>query len=150
MDINSFEDVVKFAIAREEDAIQTYGRMSRKTQASGLKKMLLELQEEEKSHKQLLQDIDDSKIRNLVIKDVPDLKITDYLTKEPPDENMTIQDLLILAAKKEQEAITLYSCLADNAEDQKLKKLFQFLVQQEKGHKLKLEKEYDEHILEQD
>ena len=63
---------------------------------------------------------------------------------------MTFQDLLIFAAKKEQEAVDLYSNLEENAEDDELKKLFQFLVQQEKAHKLKLEKEYEEHVLEED
>jgi rubrerythrin len=63
---------------------------------------------------------------------------------------MTFQDLLIFAAKKEQEAVDLYSNLEENAEDDELKKLFQFLAQQEKAHKLKLEKEYEEHVLEED
>ncbi|MBN1222639.1 MAG: ferritin family protein [Candidatus Aminicenantes bacterium] len=150
MNMTSFESVVKSAIAREEAAIKTYGSLAQRAKSPGLKKMLLELQDEEKAHKKLLENIDDAKIQDLVIKDVPDLKISDYLTDEPPAEDMTIQDLLILAAKKEQEAVMLYTNLADNAKDQELKKLFQFLIQQEKSHKLMLEKEYDEHVLEQD
>jgi rubrerythrin len=63
---------------------------------------------------------------------------------------MTFQDLLILAAKREQEAVLLYSGMAESVDDPELKKLFGFLIQQEKSHKLKLEKEYDEHVLEQD
>jgi rubrerythrin len=150
MDLSNFQDILELAISREEEAIATYGKMSELTQSPGLKDLLLELQEEEKKHKSLLEGITDQKILSFVIKEVPDLKISDYLTEEPPTEDMTFQDLLIFAAKKEQEAVELYSNLEENAEDEELKKLFQFLIQQEKTHKLKIEKEYDEHVLEWD
>lgn len=150
MDLSSFQDILKFAISREEEAIASYGKMSEKTQSPGLKELLLELQEEEKNHKRLLEGITDSKIESFEIKEIPDLKISDYLTEETPAEKMTFQDLLIYAAKKEQEAVELYSNLELYAQDEELKKLFQFLIQQEKTHKLKLEREYDDHVLEWD
>jgi len=86
----------------------------------------------------------------LEIKEVTDLKIGDYLTEEPPTDDMTFQDLLIIAAKKEQEAVEIYSTLERNADVEELKRLFQFLIQQEKAHKLKLESEYEKHVLEED
>ena len=150
MEISNFQDILKFAISREEEAIASYKIMGEMIQSPGLKELLLELQEEEKKHKSLLEGITDQKIARFEIKKVPDLKISDYLTEETPAEGMTFQDLLIFAAKKEQEAVDLYSNLEENAEDDELKKLFQFLAQQEKAHKLKLEKEYEEHVLEED
>ncbi|NOR13728.1 MAG: hypothetical protein GQ545_10795 [Candidatus Aminicenantes bacterium] len=150
MDPAKFQDILKFAISREEEAIASYRKMSEKTQSPGLRELLIDLQEEEKNHKSLLEEITDQKIASFKIKEVPDLKISDYLTEEPPAEEMTFQDLLIFAAKKEQEAVELYSNLERNAEDEDLKKLFQFLILQEKTHKLKLEKEYEEHVLEED
>lgn len=150
MDLSNFQDILKFAISREEAAITAYGNLSEKAQAPGLKELLLELQEEEKNHKKLLEGIEEQKIESFEIKEVPDLKITDYLVKEAPGEAMTFQDLIIFAAKKEQEAVDLYTNLESNAEDEELKNLFQFLIQQEKTHKLKLEKEYEEHVLEWD
>jgi rubrerythrin len=150
MDLSNFQEILKFAISREEEAIATYGTMSEMIQSPGLKELLLELQEEERKHKRLLEGITDEKIERFSIKKVPDLKISDYLTEETPSENMTFQDLLIFAAKKEQEAVELYSNLEENADDDELRKLFQFLILQEKAHKLKLEKEYDDHVLEWD
>lgn len=150
MDLSSFQDILKFAISREEKAIESYEKLSDLTQSPGLKQLLFELQEEEKKHKSLLEGITDQKIDSFKIKEVPDLKISDYLTEETPSEDMNFQDLLIFAAKKEQEAVDLYSNLAKNAEDEELEKLFQFLIQQEKTHKLRLEKEYDDHVLEWD
>ena len=79
-----------------------------------------------------------------------DLKISDYLVEEPPSAEMTFQDLLIFAAKKEQSAVEMYSKLAERSKSDELKKLFAFLVEQEKDHKLKLESEYEKHVLEWD
>jgi len=150
MDFTNFQNVIDFAIEREEDAIESYGNMLEKTRIPGLKELLSELQEEEKKHKKLLQNINPETIANLKIKDVTDLKISDYLVEEPTSPDMNFQDLLIFAAKKEKKAADLYSQLSARSEDPDLKKLFDFLVQQEKSHKLKLEKEYDEHVLEWD
>ncbi|MFO7866079.1 MAG: ferritin family protein [Candidatus Aminicenantes bacterium] len=150
MNFSNFRDVIDFAIKREEEAIESYGDMLEQTRMPGLKELLSELREEEKKHKKLLQNISSEKIETLKIKDVTDLKISDYLVEEPTGQDMNFQDLLIYAAKKEKKAADLYSQLSERSEDPELKKLFDFLVQQEKSHKLKIEKEYDDHVLEWD
>jgi rubrerythrin len=146
--MQTFEDFIKFAIKREEEAIKTYGDIASIAKTPGLKKLLLELQEEEKNHRKLLQNITEEKIELLEIKEVTDLKISDYLVEETPSADMNFQDLLILAAKKEQKAVDLYSDLERKVTKKELKKLFEFLIQQEKAHKLKLEEEYEKHVLE--
>lgn len=150
MELSNFNQVIQFAIAREEDAIKGYGKMINVAKTPGLQKLLLELQEEEKNHKKLLQDITEEKIESLKIKEVTDLKISDYLIEEPVAAEMTFQDLLIFAAKKEQKAVDLYSAMKGKVETEELEKLFEFLIQQEKSHKLKLEEEYEKHVLEWD
>lgn len=146
--MQTFEDFIEFAIKREEEAIKAYGDIARIAKTPGLKKLLLDLQEEERNHKKLLQDITGEKVESLEIKEVDDLKISDYLVEEPPSPDMNFQELLILAAKKEQKAVDLYSDLERKVSKKELKKLFEFLIQQEKSHKLKLEEEYEEHVLE--
>lgn len=150
MDLRNYEDIIKFAISREEAAIDAYGDMSQKTRTPGLRELLLDLQKEEENHKKLLEDISEEQIASFNSEEVIDLKITDFLTEEPPSEDMTFQDLLILAAKKEQEAVKLYTRLMEDTDNEELKKLFDFLVTQEKSHKLKLETEYEKHVLEND
>lgn len=150
MDLTNFGDIIGLAISREEAAIKAYGDMSEKAQSPGLRELLRELQDEEKNHKRLLENISETQIQDFEIKEVPDLKISDYLTEEKTKEEMTFQNLLVLAAKKEQEAVDLYSNLEQNADEAELKKLFQFLIQQEKNHKLKLETEYEKHVLTSD
>lgn len=149
METNTFEQIIEFAIQREEDAIKAYGDMVEMAETPGLKTLLAELQNEERNHKKLLQDMTEERIESLKVKDVVDLKISDYLVEEPPSADMNFQDLLILAAKKEQMAVELYSNLAEQAEQDDIKKLFEFLVMQEKSHKLKLEKEYETRVLDE-
>ena len=149
MALKSFDEIIKFAIKREEDAIRSYGEMAEKTNMPGLKKLLIDLQSEEKNHKRMLENINQEKLKLYEAKKVPDLKITDHLLEEPMEPEMNFQELLIYAAKKEQKAADLYSELASQAMDEDLKKTFEFMVQQEKSHKLKLEKEYEDHVLEE-
>lgn len=150
MDLTNFQQVIHFAIEREEEAIKSYGKMIDMAKTPGIEKLLLELQEEEKNHKKLLLEITAEKIKPLEIEEVTDLKISDYLVEEPLSEEMNFQDLLVFAAKKEQKAAELYSAMARKAKTEELKKLFEFLIQQEKSHKLKLEEEYEKHVLEWD
>ncbi len=146
--MQTFEDFIEFAIKREEEAIKAYGDLAGIAKTPGLKKFLLDLQEEERNHKKLLQNITEEKVESLEIKETDDLKISDYLVEESPSPDMNFQDLLILAAKKEQKAVDLYSDLERKVSKKELKKLFEFLIQQEKSHKLKLEEEYEKHVLE--
>lgn len=150
MTFENYADVIQFAIAREEGAIKSYGELSEKAKNPGLKELLLELQAEEKKHKQMLEDMTPERIATLKLKQVMDLKISDYMVEENLDDGMNFQDLLIYAAQKEQRAADLYSELAERSDDPALKKMFLFMAEQEKGHKLKLEKEYDEHVLWED
>jgi rubrerythrin len=149
MDNSNFVDIILFAIKREEDAYRAYGEMSKVAETPGLKKLLLELQAEEKKHKELLQDITSEDIENLETHKVVDLKISDFLTEEPTTPDMTFQDLLIFAAKKEQQAVELYTGMKAAVKSDQFKKMFDFFIEQEKEHKLKLETEYEKHVLEE-
>ena len=150
MNFTGFNDILKFAIDREEEAISAYGRMSEIAQTPGLQQMCLELQEEERGHKRLLEDITPQRMGEIEVREVTDLKISDYLVEEPLTEEISFQDLLIFAAKKEQKAVEFYEMMRDRVEDPESRKLFSYLIEQEKTHKLRLETEYDQSVLEDD
>lgn len=150
MKLSSFEEIIQFAIKREEEAGRTYGEMAEMSKGAGLKKLLQELKKDEMNHKKLLQNLTKEKIGFAEIKNVTDLRISDYLVEEPLKEDINFQVLLIFAAKKEQKAMELYSDLAQRSEGKEQRKLFSFLEMQEKSHKLKLETEYERHVLSQD
>lgn len=62
----------------------------------------------------------------------------------------TARTLLIFAARKEHKAAQLYSALALRSTKDGQRKLFEFLAGQEKTHKLRLESEYERHVLGED
>ncbi|MFB0566500.1 MAG: ferritin family protein [Candidatus Aminicenantaceae bacterium] len=150
MKLSTFDDAVQFAIKREEEAIQGYGRMIEVTETPGVQELLMDLQGEERNHKKMLQDLTEGRVESYEPAGVVDLKISDYLEEETLDVDMDFQTLLIFAAKKEQKAVELYSDLAQNAKNEELRRLFEFLIEQEKSHKLKLETEYEKHVMMED
>jgi rubrerythrin len=137
-------------VKREEEAARAYADLQARTRSQSLKKLLAELENDEKHHKELLVGLTGVLPASLTIQPVPDLKISDYLVAEPAHPDMTFQDLLILAAKKEQKAVDLYTGLRGLVSDAAHKKLFEFLMMQEKSHKLRLETEYDKHVMTED
>jgi rubrerythrin len=140
-------DIVAFAVEREEEAARGYGRMAALAKSESLRLLLRDLQAEEENHKRLLQNLSSAGTAGLKAVSVPDLKISDYLIEAPLNAEMSLQDLLIFAAKKEQKAVELYSrLLALSATGDQIK-LFEFLISQEKQHKLKLETEYENRML---
>lgn len=150
MRFGSLKAVLDFAIRREEEAARNYGRLGRIAADRGAKKLLADLQDEEKMHKKILQGLADFGKRIPAARDVKDLMISDYLVEEPLTPEMNFQDLLIFAAKKEKRAYDLYSDLARKSQTGRQKALFAFLAKQEKAHKLRLELEYEKHVLWED
>jgi rubrerythrin len=150
MKFSGFDDVIHFAIQREEEAAKAYGDMMKNAQDEAARKLLLDLQEDEKNHKRVLQGLTKVKVASSASKDVKDLKISDYLVEEPLGADMNFQDLLIFAAKKEKKAADLYEDLAKKSKSKEQEALFEFLAKQEKSHKLRLELEYEKHVLWED
>src|SRR5512135_1509044 len=150
MEFATFNDVIVFAIRREEEAAKTYGDLLEMAQDESARKLLADLGEEEKNHNRILQGLTEARAGAAAGKDVRDLKISDYLVAEPLDAAMNFQDLLIFAAQKEKKAVELYRDLAKEAQTVKLQRLFEYLEKQEQAHKLRLELEYEKHILWED
>jgi rubrerythrin len=147
MSLQSAADIIAFAVAREEAAIRLYARLAALARHPGLTKVLLDLQDEEKRHKDLLENLGPDQLRTLDPPAVEDLKLTDGLEAETPGPEMTFQDALIFAGKKEAAAAAVYETLAGRCADPALRHLFEFLRGQENAHKLKIESEYEKLIL---
>jgi rubrerythrin len=150
MKFGSLKAVLDFAIQREEEAARNYGQLCRIATGQGAIRLLADLQNEEKNHKKILQGLSKVGTRARAVKDVRDLMISDYLIEEPLTPEMNFQDLLIFAAKKEKKACDLYTDLARKSQTGEQKALFEFLAKQEKAHKLRLELEYEKHVLWED
>jgi rubrerythrin len=76
------------------------------------------------------------------------VRCTSALNKERTlKKPLDLQDAWLLAIQKEQEAQDTYAELANLVEDASVKSLFNFLSEQEKEHKRRLEEEYDKMFL---
>ena len=79
--------------------------------------------------------------------EVLDLKISDYLVEVEVNDNISYQDALIIAMKRERAAYELYSDMAAKVPDSHLKEVLEGLAKEEAKHKLFFEAEYDERVL---
>ena len=142
-----FDEIVQFAIDGEQEAVDAYTRASEIVTRANVKSMLLGMARQEQMHKEKLESIDRERVADTAIVNVPDLRIADFMDDVTITADMDYQDILAVAMKREEKAHNLYTTLASNTEDAELRKVFELLAQEEAGHKLALEKEYDEHVL---
>jgi rubrerythrin len=145
----SLSDILSFAIQREIEAADGYGRMAEMTTTPGLRSLLLELKGEEENHRRLLENMTDERLAEPAAP-VADMGLSDALEDIVPAPDMTLQELLIFAARKEKKAEDLYAGLARRPEFAEYRGVFEFLAGQERTHKLKLEAEYETHVLSED
>jgi len=145
----SVDDVLDFAIAEEEGAVQFYTRLAAQVNNPAVRDALKEFAQEEREHKEKLLAIKaggrgfDSSTEK-----VADLKIGDYLVDVKPSPDMQYDDALVLAMKKEQAACKLYTDLAARADDEQVKAVLLALAQEESKHKLHFETQYDDMLSE--
>lgn len=143
---NSTNDILEFAINREQESIDLYENLSKQAPTPQMKEVFSSFAAEERGHKKRLQNIKSSGQFKLMERNIKDLKIEDYLVDVSETVGLTYQAALILAMKKEKAAFKLYMNLASKVDDPLMKSLFESLAQEESKHKLRFEIEYDEMI----
>ena len=148
MNFESFEEIINFALDKEKEAALFYEDISRQEPYSAAKKTFEDFAEEEKKHVAMLEDFlkGERKVTEYEFKWVPDLKRSDYMVDLTYEKGMPYQDILRLAMKREEAALSLYNELAKKTEEKDLIKVFQVLSQEEAKHKLKLETFYDDYM----
>lgn len=147
LEFKTSEDILKFAIEREQESVELYSKLSETARNSEMKNVFLMFSNEERAHKKRLENIRTSGQFKFTPKQISNLKIADYLIDIEPHEGMRYQEVLIIAMKKEKKSFLLYSDLAEKVSDQLLRSLFLSLAQEESKHKLRFELEYDEVVL---
>lgn len=142
----SVEELIHFAIDREQEAIDFYTNASTQEPYSSGKETFLGFAAEEKKHKALLEGFltGDTKLNDYQFKSIPDMKRSDYLVDLEYTPDMVYQDMLKLAMKREEKSVKLYADLASQSHDADLADIFSMLSQEEATHKLRLETVYDD------
>lgn len=145
--MNTVDEILDYAIDQEQQAADFYEDIAQRAETAGMKKILLDFSEEEKRHKRILQDVKTGEHELTPEQEVLDLKISDYLVEVEESDNITYQDALIIAMKRERAAYELYSDMAAKVPESQLKEVLEGLAIEEAKHKLFFEAEYDERVL---
>lgn len=147
MTTDKFNEIIDFAVAREEEAVKFYHDLQERVKFAAQIEMLKELEDMEKGHISVLESIRERGLGKLQSKEVTDLKISDYLVKVEPSSNMSYQDILIVAMKREEASQRLYLEMSARFSGTEGEPLFARLAAEEGQHKLRFEKLYDEEVL---
>jgi rubrerythrin len=151
MNFESIEEILEFAIEKEEEAVAFYTEVAQQESFSGAKKTFEEFAAEERKHANLLRDFENNqeKLAGYKLKWVPDMKRSDYMVELDYEKGMHYADILRLAMKREEKALALYNELQRKTDKDEYIRLFKVLAQEEAKHKQFLETMFDDYMAEQ-
>jgi rubrerythrin len=142
MDQKKFTEILKMAINRENEAFNFYMTTSGKVKDRNFKKLFDELAGDERKHRATLENLLAKGVAKIRFAPGVDYKVGDALASPPLSPDLKPLDGLVLAIRKELEAMQMYTRLAAVAADAAEKDLFTELVNMERGHKSRLEDIY--------
>ena len=144
-ELKTLNDVLKVGIEKEEDAVDFYTKATGIIKNPGTSEMLKDFAVEEQKHVTLLKDAQKSKTMESVgNKTLPQsMDLTKYLVSGIITEDSTPQDVMIIAMKREDSAVSFYSEQMTTFQGTDIEGLFQRLCNTEKEHKERLEAEYE-------
>jgi len=146
MTSQEFNEILDFAVEREKEAVQFYRDLQNKAHFAGQKAFLQELESMEMGHIIIIENMRRKQPSEMTIKLVPNLHISEYLVTDVDQLDLTYQNVLIKAMKREEMSFKLYSDMSKKIPDAELSTLFAKLAGEEADHKLKFEKLYDDWI----
>jgi len=147
MKFDSVDEILDFAIEKEEEAYQFYLDLAERIERKNMIQVFQDFAKEELKHKEKLLAIKSGKLLAPASEKIMDLKIGDYLKDVEITQDLDYQKALILAMKAEKNAFLLYTKLASTTDNPDLKTTLLSLAQEEAKHKLLFETEYDDYIL---
>ena len=150
--IDELAELLDAAIYKEIASQAVYIAGQGQTQDPGAKALMQELAMEELKHSEWLKNLKDKGLekRDWHQERIPNLMISQYLTGGDTLEGAGLQDTLIFAIKREQQAIEFYSQMMSVMRDKTIKRLCETLAQEELKHKLRLEIFYDDFLYAED
>ncbi|MBE0634914.1 ferritin family protein [Candidatus Bipolaricaulota bacterium] len=134
-----------FAISKEKEAEAFYKEWAAAAKDPAVHGLFAELAGVEHGHMEILSQITPEEMASSANSAALDLGLSDLLVDVAASPGLNLQEAMIVAMKREECAVKLYSRLAElNGE---ARSLFEALAKEEGRHKAKLEAEYDDHIL---
>lgn len=142
MNKNDFKKIISSAIGQEVEAFKYYSAVSDKAKDVNLRKLFKDLASEEDRHKRTLEGYLTKDLGKIHFSETKDYKIADGLPTPALTPDLKPVDGLVIAIKKELEAMQMYTQLANASDDAEHRKIFLELATMERGHKSKLEDVY--------
>ena len=143
----TLDEVIKFAIEREDSAYNLYKRAEELSATIAAKKMFAELAAEEATHRDVFIKIDADKAESHKLCMLPESSIAKYLADTTVRPDMSYSEILAYALKTEENAYQLYKAAAGMTDDPELQKLLMNFADVELGHRRRLEAIYEERVL---
>ena len=138
----SVEEILDFAIGREIEAHQLFVKLAAMVESPETCKIFEKLAGEELEHKAKLEAVKAGEL-TLEPSEIDSLGLAGSVEEIKPHAKMDYRELLALGIKKEDKSYKLYTKLASKAQSPELKNIFLRLAEEEAGHKMRFEIEYD-------
>jgi rubrerythrin len=142
MNQDEFKKIISSAIDCEDESYAFYSTVSDKAKDKNLKNMFNELAGDEKKHRLALEAFLTRSPENMHFSKSKDYKVVDALPTPPLTADLKPLEGLVIAIKKELEAMQMYTRLANASTDETQKNIFVELASMERGHKSRLEDLY--------
>ena len=149
---NDLSELLETAMYKEIASQAFYIAGQQKTDDPGARALMKELAEEELRHSQMLKGLKERgwKKGQWRQEKVPNLRISEYLTGNDKLEGAGLQDTMVFAMKREQQAVDFYSQMMSALRSEEAKLLCERMVHEELKHKNRLEIFYDDLFYEED
>ena len=134
--------IISLAIDREVEAYTFYKSVADRARDEALKTVFADLAGEEKKHREFLQTFLSKDAKQMKFAAQADYKTYDGLQTPALTVDLKPLDGLVIAIKKELEAMQMYTQLANASADTETQFLFSQLANMEKTHKARLEDIY--------
>lgn len=142
MNQEEFKQIISKAIENEIEAYTYYTSVAEKASDKSIKELFGDLAGEESKHKITLEGFLKKAPEKFHFAASKDYKVTDKIDTPAFTKNMKPVDGIVLAIKKELEAMQMYTQLANVSSDEGQKNTFLELASMERGHKNRLEDIY--------
>jgi len=142
MNLDEYKKIISNAVNAEVEAFTFYSTVSGKTKDPLIRKLFKDLAKEESKHKRMLEGFLKKGPGKMHFSESNDYKIGDALSTPALTLDLKPVDGILIAIKKELEAMQMYTQLANASTDREQKGLFRELASMERGHKKKLEDIY--------
>jgi rubrerythrin len=138
---NSTEEILDYAIGKEEEAANFYSELAKKPLAEEVREAFKNFEKTEIKHKNYLKEIKKGKAK-LKDENIRSLQIAEITEAAEINPDMTIVEALAVAMKRELAAYKLYIEMAAAATTYETLDTFVLLAQEEARHRLWFETEY--------